>query len=190
MIKRKIMAEANPLKCYFERTEPLDLMAGYPYFCLLARKLVEKFHPSKVLDVGCAQGVLVYAFRELGVESYGVDISERLLSSKESIRGYLNHVDVDFAPLPFEDRSFDLVTACHMTQHLQRPGYLISEIWRVLRPDGIVFMSAPVLPFETSLWKSFGIQRDREHFNDHSRQTWINAFELNGYIYREYAGGY
>lgn len=184
MIRRKVMSDTNPLKRYIpvvkRSNQTPDSMSSYPFFSIIARNLVEKSHPEKVLDVGCDQGTLVYAFRELGVESYGVDFFEHSRScSHQSVKPYLSLADVDFEPLPFDEESFNLVTCCQVLQHLQRPGYLISEIWRVLKPDGIAYITIPTLPFESSIWRSFGIVRDEEHINDHARQTWIRAFEIN-----------
>lgn len=42
----------------------------------IAQKIVDDLHPKTVLDAGCAMGHLVAALRDLGVEAYGVDVSE------------------------------------------------------------------------------------------------------------------
>lgn len=48
-----------------------------------------------VLDVGCAKGFLVKALRNLGIQAYGIDISEYALSKAEaSIRPYLRQMRV------------------------------------------------------------------------------------------------
>lgn len=52
-----------------------------------ARALKEYLRPKTVLDIGCGLGYLVAAFRSLGVDAYGFDISEdanqyRLASAK------------------------------------------------------------------------------------------------------------
>lgn len=48
-----------------------------------------------VLDVGCAKGFLVKALRNLGIQAYGIDISEYALSKAEAnIRPYLRQMRV------------------------------------------------------------------------------------------------
>ena len=47
-----------------------------PFFENIAKNIVELFDPKTVLDAGCAFGYLVKAFRDLGIEAYGFDISE------------------------------------------------------------------------------------------------------------------
>ena len=45
--------------------------------------------------------------------------------------------------LPFEDASFDAVICLEGIEHVISPPHLISEICRVLKPDGFVIMSLP-----------------------------------------------
>ncbi len=51
------------------------------YFNKLAKKIVDEFNPKTVLDCGCATGYLVLALRRLGVEAFGLDISEYVISN-------------------------------------------------------------------------------------------------------------
>ena len=46
----------------------------------IAGRIYEDRKPESVLDVGCAMGYLVEALRDLGVEAYGVDVSEYAIS--------------------------------------------------------------------------------------------------------------
>lgn len=60
-----------------------------------AAQLIERFTPASVLDVGCAKGFLVQAFRDRGVEAWGVDASEYAVSqAPEGIAEYLYHLDI------------------------------------------------------------------------------------------------
>ena len=150
---------------------------------LIARVLTDRFHPSKVLDIGCGAGGLVHAFHTLGADAYGVDISETaVLQAAKIITGRVQILDVDCQPLPFETRRFDLITAIMVLQHLQRPGRIISEIWRVLHPGGITVVFVPLIPFESALWQVLKMSRDLEHINNRSKSTWIRVFELNGFL--------
>jgi len=44
------------------------------YLKVLAKQLKYKLKPKLVLDIGCAKGLLVQAFRRIGVLCYGIDI--------------------------------------------------------------------------------------------------------------------
>lgn len=75
------------------------------------------FRPRKVLDVGCGQGELVFWLRVLGVESWGIDVSEYAIeSASASIRPHLQAATL--TALPFADRSFDLVISFDVLEHI------------------------------------------------------------------------
>ena len=179
------MPETNPLKGLFEKEGTFNsVQKNKPHFNLIVRELVKRFPVRTALDIGCNTGELVYALRSLNVEAYGVDISENALAhARESVQGFLSQVDVDFEPLPFSGKRFDLVIAHQILQHLQRPGKLISEMYRVLKPGGIAFIVTPTPPIETPWWRALRVQCDIEHINDHSRAVWVKTFELNGFRY-------
>ena len=47
----------------------------------------------------------------------------------------------DVQALPFDDRTFDVVVANHMMYHVPDPDRGVSEIARVLRPDGVALVA-------------------------------------------------
>lgn len=174
---------------YYQRRK-YEFESRYPYLSALAKTLVEEFNPKSVLDVGCAKGYLVYAFRHLGVEAYGVDISEYAISqSPGEIRDALFNIDVDSQRLPFEDDTFDLVTAPEVIEHLQNHDHLLSEIRRALKPKGIVFMATPTRRWLDVFLTLIGaggygrFGRNPSHVNIHSRSFWISTFESYGFYH-------
>lgn len=50
---------------------------------------------------------------------------------------------VDEYSLPFADGSLERLIILHALEHAQRPAALIREIWRVLKPGGLVILIAP-----------------------------------------------
>ena len=57
-------------------------------------------------------------------------------------------VDISFVQgngyaLPFEDNVFDFVYCAQVLEHVRRKDKFIKELYRVLEPDGIAFISAP-----------------------------------------------
>lgn len=173
---------------YYKRRK-YEFDSRYPFLSRIAKTLVEKFDPKSVLDVGCAKGYLVCAFRDLGVEAYGVDISEWAISeSPPEVRDRLFNIDVDSDPLPFEDEAFDLVTATEVVEHLANHNQLLSEVKRVLKPEGIVFISAPRRFVDTFGWLvgvggygRFG--HNPTHVNVHPKSFWIMTFKACGFDY-------
>lgn len=169
----------------FESSGQSDFKQRYTYFIALAKALAERFHPKIALDIGCTGGDLVYTLRELGVVTYGVDINAYALHhSIDAVRGHLLQINVDSDGLPFDDDSFDLVTTLDVIEHLHRPYWMISEMRRVLKNGGVVFMTTICPPFDTRLWSTLGIQRDPiEHPNTHSKSFWVKVFQAQGFRY-------
>jgi SAM-dependent methyltransferase len=144
---------------------------------MLARELVKRFKSLILLDIGCANGLLVSVFHELGVEAYGVDKSiKSVLSSK--IRQFLIISDVEKSFLPFRDFAFDMVTCLEVLEHL-RTLSVISEIYRILKPGGVVFITTPS-PLEEFVRKLFRLSSP-EHKMVKSKKFWVKEFEKRGF---------
>ena len=100
---------------------------------------------SRILDVGCAKGFMLYDFMQLipGIHVAGVDISEyAIVHAKEEVREYVQVADA--RELPFEDHSFDLVISVTTLHNLEREGCkkALQEIERVSRGGKFVTMDA------------------------------------------------
>lgn len=106
-----------------------------------------KDHRPHILDVGCGTGANLMMLSQYG-DAEGVDISEDALSFCRE-RG-LQNVRLGAAEkLPYEDETFDLVTALDVVEHLDDDVAGLSEMRRVLRPDGRLLLFVPTFMF---LW--------------------------------------
>ncbi len=98
-----------------------------------------------LLDAGCGTGgMMSWLTRYARAGSVtGVDLSPHALQF--SHRNHRNVLRGSIAKLPFADASFDLVTSFDVFPHLPREenSPALDEIYRVLRPGGIVFIRAP-----------------------------------------------
>ena len=88
----------------------------------VARPLAEHYGikaGSKILDVGCGKGFLLYDFTKVvpGVEIYGIDVSSyAIANSKPEVSRHL-HV-ANATKLPFPDNHFDLVYSLNTLHNL------------------------------------------------------------------------
>ena len=105
---------------------------------------------SKHLDLGCGTVPRNPYGRD---ELFGVDLS----GSNEG--GPIRRANLALQPIPFEDDSFDSVSAYDFLEHVPRllttfDGQatrfpfieLMNEIWRVLKPGGLLYAVTPVYP--------------------------------------------
>jgi SAM-dependent methyltransferase len=102
---------------------------------------------TRWLDLGCGHQVLP---RWRGAEErrlvetckmvVGVDFD---LPSLRNHRHISLRARADIARLPLKDRTFDLVTANMVVEHLSDPDVQFREVWRVLEPDGLFIFHTP-----------------------------------------------
>ena len=92
---------------------------------------------STVLDVGCGAGMLALLKRK-GVTLVGVDVSEKCAHDARR-NGYDATNTALLTKLPYPDHSFDYVVSLDVLGHIAfaEKDAVISEIKRVLRPDGV-----------------------------------------------------
>ena len=109
----------------------------------------------RILDVGCGTGANLEMLSQFG-DAEGVDVSADALSFCHA-RGLINVRQGAAEKLPYEDNSFDLVTALDVVEHLDDDVGGLSEMRRVLRPGGRALLFVPAFMF---LW---GVQDDISH---------------------------
>lgn len=59
-------------------------------------------------------------------------------------------VSLDICRLPFTDRSFDQIVCCHVLEHIPDDRTALSELARVLRPNGVAVIQVPIGPGPTT----------------------------------------
>lgn len=97
------------------------------------QQLLEEFQNRRILDVGCGRTKLPGAI--------GMDRRVRETTTRD-LQLDINHDLLSF-PWPIEDNSFDLVHCAHVLEHLPPTVKVIEEIYRVLKPDGRLFIECP-----------------------------------------------
>jgi methionine biosynthesis protein MetW len=101
-------------------------MIGYD---LVLEEVPEK---SKVLDLGCGDGVLLEMLQEQKkVKGYGVEISEEGVSLCLEKGLYCYQADIDEGLTDYRKNSFDYVILNQTIQNTKRPDYVINEVLRI-----------------------------------------------------------
>lgn len=97
-------------------------------------------HKGKLLDLGCGVGQYSKFFCDKGFNVTSADISELALNYLSEKYSDIKTVRIDMTePLPFADKSFDVVFA-NLSIHFfgEKETYaLIAEVKRILKDDGI-----------------------------------------------------
>lgn len=111
-------------------------------------KVVAKSHPETILDLATGTADLAIALAKYNPQAHiiGMDISEKMLSiGKEKVKcqDLENQIELhlgDAAALPFENHSFDAITVAFGVRNFEALQQGLSEIRRVLKPQGHVFI--------------------------------------------------
>lgn len=96
---------------------------------------------KKILDLGCGNGRIGALFIKNN-EVYGIDFSESAveIANQKGIKAQVGDIGLK---LPFEDGEFDVVLLVEVMEHVFDPVFLLREISRVLKKDGILFCAVP-----------------------------------------------
>jgi len=104
---------------------------------------------NKILDAGGADGSFTLSIaKTVGAQEIWIaDISELALHRAKEKGINVVRVDLSSERLPFPSESFDLVSAIDLIEHLFDPDHFLSEVHRILRPNGSFVLSTPNLAF-------------------------------------------
>jgi len=158
----------------------------YPYeeqFYLPMRRgfanyVMHLYKPKTALILGCARGYLVKAFRELGVDAVGVDISKWAIeNSPPETREFLYVGDICDLSL-FQSETFDVTIAADVFEHIAVPDLFtaLDEAARVTHDTMII--NVPIEKDDLHPDKSEGT--DKSHVSVYSQDFWIKQFEARG----------
>jgi len=104
---------------------------------------IDSLHPKNALDVGCGVGTAVGLLRARGHEASGCDVSPMSIQSAQQAYGPYFQVLADPTGLPYGDASFAAVGCINVLEHVDDPSRLLSEMCRVLSPDGALVIFSP-----------------------------------------------
>ena len=123
---------------------------------------------ASILDVGCANGGMLLALKELGYETLcGIDPSLTCVENTRRL-GVEAHQGSLF--LPFKENAYDCVILSHTLEHVQDVRGALLWIEKRLKPDGIVYIETP----DAARYVDF-IYAPLQDFNTEH----INHFSLN-----------
>jgi len=109
---------------------------------------------SKVLDLGCGTGYFLNRLIEQNFKAIGVDLSNQMLKELKEANGSACVQRADARNLPFQDNTFDAVISIETIRYFSDRSVMLNEIFRVLKPNGLAFITAAPL-FSGNLYGIF-----------------------------------
>ena len=147
---------------------------------------------GKILDIGCADGMFTKVILEKSKADkiVGIDVLENSINwarkhwKKEK---RMQFMVADAHKLPFKSRSFDVVVALEVLEHVFEPVKVLQEIKRVLKPKGyVVFLVlAETLLFKVVwyFWTKYTESRiwKETHAHAYSSDFLVKLMKMMGY---------
>ncbi|MFA5275677.1 MAG: methyltransferase domain-containing protein [Candidatus Omnitrophota bacterium] len=150
-------------------------------------KQISRFRrKGKFLDIGCAAGFLLDEAAKQGWDTQGIELSEWLVNFARNELG-LNVFRGTLSEAVFPSKYFDAIVLTDTIEHLVDPKGLMEEIRRILKPDGVLYISTPDIDSLLSrILKArwWGIQH--AHLYYFSRNTINRLLDASGFRVRQY----
>jgi ubiquinone/menaquinone biosynthesis C-methylase UbiE len=138
------------------------------------------FRDKTVLDIGCNTGVFTFELAKLGAKISGIDISlpavKRAHEYSDQLQCRVPFYVADMDSLPFRSDYFDIVIVTAALDHIQDAHRAISEIKRVLKIGGRVFVDV------TYKYSLVNMKIVRKIFSARKNDEKINYWEA-GFFY-------
>lgn len=135
------------------------------FFAGIADRIVADIQPARVMDAGCAMGLLVEALRERGVEAFGIDLSPYAIERvPETMRPFCRCASI---AEPFEAR-VDLVVCIEVVEHMPADQADAAIANFAAHADDVLFSSSP------------HDHREPTHINVRPPEDWAERFARHG----------
>ena len=121
----------------------------------------------KVLDLGCGDGQIARALVAQGSDVLGVDPTQLHIDVAIERGGGPRYLLGGATDIPADDNSFDAVVACLVFEHIDQMDEAMTEVARVLKPEGqfSFFLNHPLLQTPGRGWID-------DHIIDPPEQYW------------------
>lgn len=100
---------------------------------------------AKILEIGAAQGLSIIALQDFGYECVGIEPwIDALAVSKELAKKLNTKIEIKDSSaelLPFIENNFDVVIADSVMEHVKNAEQVMTEVFRVLKKEGIFYIS-------------------------------------------------
>ncbi|MFC2188310.1 class I SAM-dependent methyltransferase [Fulvivirgaceae bacterium LMO-SS25] len=100
---------------------------------------------KKVLDIASGSGYGSNILSEFAESVVGIDIDQDSIyeASRKYVKPNLKFIQGSVIEIPISDNEFDVVISFETIEHLVEHEQMLTELTRVLKPEGILIISSP-----------------------------------------------
>lgn len=112
----------------------------------LLKPYLNKAH--NILDIGSGVGTIDFYLASKGKKVTGIEISENAVEvAKANAKLFKLDKKIEFIkaefPKKIKNKNYDLVLFSEVIEHLENDEKAISDIWKVLKPNGLLVITTP-----------------------------------------------
>jgi len=138
-----------------------------------------------VLDAGSGQGHSLDALSAKCNSVCAIDSNLHFLQKAKSriVRGNIILLNADLRRVPIRSGYFDKILCLEVLEHSEAPLGIVSELYRILKPNGICVIAVPTYQSE-ALYSKLNPHYDHnrgEHITILRKQEWLSLFKGVGF---------
>lgn len=96
-----------------------------------------------LLDAGCAWGYGTRLLKQKCNQIYGLDPNQDAINVAKERDDRIKFINCGLEKTPFESEFFDVVVCCETIEHVGNEIDSLNEIYRILKPGGILIITTP-----------------------------------------------
>ena len=151
-----------------------DAHDGRPLDAAIMRAFAE-LTGGPVADIGCGTGRITGHLHELGLDAFGIDLSDGMLDQARKLHPHLTFTQGDMTKLDLADESLGGAVVWYSTVHMPAQDVPWEEFHRVLRPGGHLLHAFKLGNQQKPLTRAYGHDVDLTvHWHD-MEETVSNA---------------
>lgn len=138
--------------------------------------VIERYRGScggRLLEIGCGHGDFLAVADEAGYEVTGVEYSEHACEvARTRLKGRGTVVQGELQDIAAGRPEFDICVLSDVIEHVRDPRSFLSDVHRLLRPGGTLFIATPTLDsWSARLLKGAWMEFKAEHLHYFTQNT-------------------
>lgn len=126
-----------------------------------------------VLDAGCGLGMFLETLKKHNISAKGFDSNKFLLEYCKKKGLKVSKQDLT-SQLQYKSESFDFIHCSHVLEHIADPENALAEFFRVLKPEGRLFIAVP--PFNHMFYDEW------DHVRPFTPRTLLKLAQHEGFV--------
>jgi ubiquinone/menaquinone biosynthesis C-methylase UbiE len=175
-----------------------DFLSGWRY-CKIKR--LDNFQKN-VLEIGCgSKGHFLksLAYKNPSFTYIGIDPKVKIAKNPETLTNLRLIPEKIISSIPLSDQSVDAVIILAVLEHLDKPREVLTEIYRVLKLGGVLYLTTPTpkakgiletLAFKLKIINPHQILEHQNYFSVSDLEHLLSKIGFIDFKYQSFQAGY